>query len=208
MAVNESALPAAGQPFEPGFPRSDEYAPAFGRYISRAVRWSDPVQGLRDQLSTVERLLEPLAPEQQIHRYAPEKWSVKQILGHLSDAERIFSYRALRFARTDQTALPSFDENVYVDAAQAERVPWAGLLIEFHHVRHSSIALFRHLPPEAWMRSGFASGHLISVRALAYTMLGHVEHHLTILSERYGVGAAGDAAGDAAGNGDRADNAE
>ena len=107
------------------------------------------------------------------------------MLGHITDTERIFAYRALRVARNDQTPLPSFDQDPYVAASEAERCDWSELLEEFEHVRRASILLLRHLPQTAWTRTGTASGAPVSVRALAYIMIGHVEHHLDLLRERY-----------------------
>ena len=107
------------------------------------------------------------------------------MLGHVIDAERIFSYRALRVARADQTPLPAFNQDLYVPAAEADRCDWTELLEEFEHVRMASILLLAHLPEAAWQRTGTASNYPISVRALAYIMVGHVEHHLDILHKHY-----------------------
>ena len=126
-----------------------------------------------------------LDPVRRLHRYAPEKWSVQQLLGHMIDTERIFSCRALCIARGDQTPLPGFEENDYVDAAGAENVEWSQLLDEFQAVGRSNLLLLRHLPAAGWTRIGMVNGAPTSVRVIAYIMAGHVAHHVAILRERY-----------------------
>jgi uncharacterized damage-inducible protein DinB len=171
--------------FVPGIPGPGEYAPFFAGYVAKSQDCADPVQKLDEQMSEFLALLEDVAEEKQLHRYAPGKWSVKDVVGHLIDAERIFAYRALRIARGDQTPLPGFDENNYVPAAEADRFDWQTLLEEFIIVRRSTILMLSRLPDEAWTRSGTASNNPTSVRALLYIMIGHVAHHLDILRERY-----------------------
>jgi len=171
--------------FLPGVPAPGEYASFFGGYIAKAQDFADPVKKLDEQMSEFLDLLEELDEQKQLHRYAPGKWSVKDVVGHLIDAERIFAYRALRIARGDQTPLSGFDENAYVRAAEADRFDWQTLLEEFIIVRRTSILMLQRMPDEAWMRRGTASDAAISVRALAYIMIGHVAHHLEILRERY-----------------------
>ena len=107
------------------------------------------------------------------------------MLGHLTDTERVMAYRAMRIGRADQTPLASFDENTFAAAAEADRADWSDLLDEFNHVRRATILMLRRLPEPAWIRIGTASDAPISVRALAYIMIGHVAHHLEILRERY-----------------------
>jgi uncharacterized damage-inducible protein DinB len=174
--------------FQPGVPATDEYSPAAAGYVGKAGAVADPLGKLDDQLAEVLSLLEPLDEAQQLHRYAPGKWSVKDMLGHMIDTERIFAYRALRIARADATPLPGFEQDDYVAAAGTEACEWSELLEEFQHVRRASILLLRHLPEAAWMRRGVASNHPVTVRALAYIIIGHVTHHLDILRERYLVG--------------------
>jgi uncharacterized damage-inducible protein DinB len=171
--------------FLPGVPRPGEYAPFFGGYIAKAQDCADPVQKLGEQMSEFLDLLQELDEEKQLYRYAPGKWSVKDVVGHLIDAERIFAYRALRIARGDQTPLAGFDENAYVPAAEADRSDWQTLLEEFIVVRRTSVLMVGRMPDEAWMRTGTASNNAISVRALVYIMIGHVAHHFEILRERY-----------------------
>jgi len=173
------------QSITPGRPEPNEYAPFFGGYIAKAQAVEDPVAALEAQLDEVLALLRPLDVEKQLHRYAPGKWSIKEVINHLTDAERIFSYRAMRVARKDQTPLPAFDENTYVSAAESEKVEWDSLLKEFELVRRSTIQMLRNLPEAAWIRIGLASGAPISVRAMVLIIYGHVAHHLGILRERY-----------------------
>jgi uncharacterized damage-inducible protein DinB len=173
------------EPVHPGLPQPGEYSPFAAVYIAKAQAFADPIQKLADQLDEVLALLRPMDAGRQAHRYAPGKWSIKEVLGHVIDTERIFAYRALRVARADQTPLPAFDEKTYAAAAETERYDWGELLEEFEHVRKASILLLRHLPEAAWMRMGTASEAPISVRALAYMLIGHVEHHLEILRTRY-----------------------
>ncbi len=169
----------------PGIPQPGEYNPAFAGYIGKAQSFADPVEKLDEQRLELLSLLRGLSPEKQLYRYAAGKWSVKQVLGHLVDTERVFAYRALRVARGDQTPLASFEQDDYVAASEVEACDWAELIEEFEHVRQASVLLLRHLPQAAWTRSGTASGAPITVRALAYIMVGHVEHHLEILRQRY-----------------------
>jgi uncharacterized damage-inducible protein DinB len=171
--------------FLPGVPDPDEYASFFGGYIAKVQDCADPVRKLNEQMSEFLDLLQELDEEKQLHRYAPGKWSVKDVVGHVIDAERIFAYRALRIARGDQTPLAGFDENAYVRAAEADLFEWQTLLEEFTLVRRTSILMLQRISDEAWVRTGTASDAVISVRALVYIMIGHVAHHLEILRERY-----------------------
>ena len=120
-------------------------------------------------------------------RYGPEKWSIREVLGHLIDAERIFAYRALRVGRGDHTPLASFDENEYVKTAGSDARTIADLVRELRAVRETTVMLFESLPDEAWGRRGVASGKDVSLRALAYITAGHARHHLRILRERYAI---------------------
>jgi hypothetical protein len=171
--------------FIPGAPQPGEYKPHFAGYVSKAAHVTDPVKSLQDQLGEVLQLLQPLDESKQFHRYAPDKWTIKEVLGHITDTERIMSYRLLRVARADKTPLPGFDENAYVAAADFDNCAWTQLLEEFQHVRRASILLLRHLPGPAWLREGVSSDHPTTARALAYILYGHAAHHLDILRERY-----------------------
>lgn len=165
-------------------PELTEYPPYFGRYIS-LVPGHNLTSTLETQLDESLATLRPISEEKSLHRYEPGKWSVKEVLGHLIDGERIFTYRALRFARNDQTPLSGFDQDPYVAEAHFDSRPWNDLIAEFEHVRRSTILFFRALTPEAMLRSGTSNQAVISVRALGYVIAGHEIHHMRILRERY-----------------------
>jgi len=137
------------------------------------------------QLEEAIDFLSEISEEQSLHRYAPEKWSMRELLGHVNDTERVFMFRALWFARGFQDPLPSFDQDIGFQAAGSDKVSWASHVDEFRAVRSSTLAFFRNLPSDAWLRSGIASDNSVTVRALAYITAGHVSHHLAILRERY-----------------------
>jgi hypothetical protein len=130
-------------------------------------------------------LLRGFNEEKGNYRYAPGKWTVKELLGHITDSERVFAYRALVFARNDSAALPGFDQDPWVQYANHSNVSLKDLVDEFDAVRRSTIHLLRQLDPAAWMRLGIANNNPITVRALAYVIAGHTEHHLEILKSRY-----------------------
>jgi hypothetical protein len=144
---------------------------------------------LAEQADGCRRLLAGVDEEVGAHRYAPGKWSVKQVLGHMADAERIFSYRALRIGRGDATPLPPFVEEAYAAMSGSDGRTVASLAEELHAVRQASVALFRGLPPAAWTRRGWVASGTVTVLALAYVIGGHTAHHLDVLRDRYGVGA-------------------
>lgn len=171
--------------FEPGFPETSEYGGGFASYIAKARGVTDPAAALATQLDELLALLAPLDTARQNYRYAEGKWTVKEVLGHLIDCERVFAYRALRIARNDQTPLPGFDENLFAAESGHARCDWAELIDEFTHVRKATILMLRHLPLEAWTRLGTSNDTPVSVRALVYVMIGHVTHHADILRERY-----------------------
>jgi uncharacterized damage-inducible protein DinB len=173
-------------------PGADESAPFYHGYIAK-VPGEHIGAYLADQPQEIERLLAPLDDAAGRSRYAPGKWSVKEVLGHLCDAERIFAYRLLRIARADTTPLPGFDENAYVPPAEFDARPLPDLLRELKAVRASTIELVEGLPRAAWERRGQASGKPISTRAIAYITVGHVTHHLGVLRERYGLSPSADA---------------
>jgi uncharacterized damage-inducible protein DinB len=173
-------------------PAADESAPFYHGYIEK-VHGEQVGEYLTAQLGEVERLLAPLDDAAARFRYAPDKWSVKEVLGHLCDTERIFAYRLLRIGRADATPLPGFDENAFVPPADFDARPLAELLREFQAIRASTIALAEGLPSAAWERRGQASGKSITTRALAYIMVGHVTHHLGVLRDRYRLSSRPDA---------------
>ena len=173
-------------------PGPDESAPFYHGYVSE-VGGEQLGQYLLDQPRHLERLLAPLDDTAARARYAAGKWSVKEVVGHLTDVERIFAYRLLRIARGDATPLPGFDENAYVPAGDFDARPLASLLDEFRALRLSTVALVDGLPADGWTRRGQASGKPISARALAYIMVGHVTHHVRVLRELYRISPAPDA---------------
>ncbi len=165
-------------------PAEDEYAPYYGRYISR-VPDGDLCGMLVSQLADTLALLRAIPEQRGTHRYADGKWSIKEVIGHVSDCERIMSYRALRFARADETPLPGFEQNDYVPPGGFDRRTLRDLSEEFAAVRQATIHLFRHLDPPALTRRGTASGNPVSVRALAHIIAGHERHHVAILKDKY-----------------------
>jgi hypothetical protein len=155
---------------------------AFAGYVAIAQEFADPVTQL--EIQRIE-LLQQLDGAPWKHRYAPAKWSIQELLGHIIDTERIFAARALRIARGDTTPLPGFDQDPYVAAAEADRCDPANLLAEFDHLRRSTVLMCRNFPDAAWMRQGTVSGQPISTRAMVCIILGHAEHHARVLRERY-----------------------
>jgi hypothetical protein len=165
-------------------PERTEAAAYYFTYIDR-IQEDDIVGVMERQLEDVGDILASISEEKSLHRYAPEKWSIRQVLSHLNDTERAFAFRALWFGRDFHDPLPSFDQNISVNAAHADVYSWASHVAEFRDIRRATVALFRKLPSEAWGRSGVASGNAVTVRALAYIITGHVSHHIAILDERY-----------------------
>jgi len=165
-------------------PAPNEYAPYYGRYIA-LVPDGPIVETLREQIGETTALLGSLPEAKGDHRYEPGKWSVKEVIGHLIDSERIFSYRALRFARRDETPLPGFEQDDYVPAGAFGRRTLRDLIEEFRTVREATLLFYRHLDEEALSRSGIASENRMSVRALAWSIAGHERHHVQVLRERY-----------------------
>jgi len=165
-------------------PATDEYAPYYGTYVSK-VPEGDLFALLSNQLADTLTLIRSLPEARGGHRYAPGKWSIKEVIGHVIDAERIFSYRGLRIGRGDATPLPGFEQNDYVPAGAFDRRTLRDLADELAAVRQATILLFRHLDAEALARRGTASGNPISARALAYIIAGHERHHVEILKSKY-----------------------
>jgi hypothetical protein len=167
-----------------GRPAQSEAAPYYFKYIDR-ITDPDVVQVLEAQLPAALDYLGGFSEEGSLHRYESGKWSVREVVGHLGDCERLFLGRAFWFARGFSSALPSFDQETCVSAAQADAVAWADHVEDLRHVRLGTLSFFRNLPPDAWGRGGVASDNPFTVRALAYIAAGHLEHHLAILRERY-----------------------
>jgi hypothetical protein len=167
-----------------GRPEAGEAAEYYGKYIALATG-SDIIEALERQSDLEERLFSEISEDRSMFRYAPGKWSIRQLLNHVTDTERAFAFRALWFARGFSEPLPGYDQDIAAAGSGADNIPWARHIEEFRNVRLSTIILLRNLPPEAWMREGVASGNRFTVRALAYITAGHSAHHLNILKERY-----------------------
>ena len=165
-------------------PQNTEVAPYYFTYINQ-VTGDDPIAAIENQLAESQTLFAKISEEKSLHRYAPDKWSIRQVLNHITDTERAFAFRALWFARGFDSPLPSYDQNVAATGADADRISWAAHVEEFRRVRLSTISLFKNMPSQAWTRSGIASGNPFTVRALAYIIPGHVVHHISLLRERY-----------------------
>lgn len=165
-------------------PADGEYGAPYARYVSR-VPAGDVVSTLREQLAETKELLHGLDPARTMVGYAPGKWSIRDIVQHVADTERVMSYRALRIARGDTTPLPGFDENAYTPMAGANARSIESLLGELSVTREATVALFDGLPSEAWDRRGTASGMPVTVRGLAWIIAGHERHHGAVIRERY-----------------------
>lgn len=170
-------------------PLETEYASFYQSYVSHVTE-DDILPAMRSQIDALDVLLDRVPPERETYAYAEGKWTIRQIIGHLIDGERVFGYRALCIARGETQNLPGFDENAYMPNAPYEHVELEDLLSEFRLVRLSNIALFRTLEEAAWAREGTANETPVTVRALAYIMVGHVRHHMGVLRERYQIGAS------------------
>lgn len=165
-------------------PAADEYDPYYRRYIEQVP--DGPLDAvLEAQMRDTQTLLRGVGAERAEHRYAPGKWSVKEVVGHLADVERVMSYRMLRIARGDATALAGFDENAYVPEGRFGRRPLADIAAELAAVRGATVALVRSLDDVALERRGSANGSPVSARGLAFIIAGHERHHLGVLRERY-----------------------
>lgn len=174
----------------PDRPAPSEYAPFYADYIARvpdgdirSLLWGE-IQG------TAALLRSPEAADRADFAYAPGKWTLKEVVGHMADAERVLTYRAMRIGRADRTPLPGFEEAPYVAAAGFGRRTLESLVAELEAVRAATVAFFANLPEEAWPREGTANERTVSVRACAYIILGHELHHRAIMRERYLPGAA------------------
>jgi len=165
-------------------PQAGEYAPYYERYISLIVE-NDILATLDRQRREMVLLLSGLSEEQGNFRYAPEKWSAKQVLGHVCDTERIFAYRALRIARGDVTPMEGFEQDDYVKNGPFARHVIAEVIEDYIAVRRATISLLRSLEEAAWSRRGIANKNEVTVRAIAYTIAGHEVHHRRILEEKY-----------------------
>jgi DinB family protein len=165
-------------------PQQTEAAPYYSKYID-LVTSDEIVPEFESQLDEMVQFLQGISEEKSLHSYEPGKWTIREVLNHVNDGERVFLYRAFWFARGYQDALPSFDQDVAVQTALANNTSWADLVEEFRNVRLSTISFFKSLPEEAWSKTGVASDYPFTVRSLAYIIAGHVAHHRNVLAERY-----------------------
>lgn len=165
-------------------PGRDEAADFYFTYINK-VPGNDVMAVLDSQLAAIMPMLRAISEQQSLHRYAPDKWSIREVLNHMNDTERLFSFRAFWLARGMTEAQPGFDENVAARHSGADDRSWSSHIDELELIRGTTLALLGNLPDDAWMRRGVASGSPVTVRALAYICAGHVEHHVRVLRERY-----------------------
>ena len=168
-------------------PQPDEYAGFFSRYVDR-VPDGDIAELLESQGNATQKLLASIGEEKGSYRYAPDKWSIKQVVGHITDGERVFAYRLMAIARGEKQSLPGFEENDYVENGNFDALSLAELAEGLAATRHATLALVRSLDDEAWQRRGVANNNPISARAIAWVTAGHERHHLNVLRERYGIG--------------------
>ena len=163
-----------------------EYHSFYETYVSKAIRNNESIlESLQSSLTSLFDELAQLPEEKHLYAYAEGKWTVKELVMHLIEVERVMSYRALRISRNDTTSLPGFNEDDFVENSNANNIPFIELLKEFSLVRKSSIAMFKGFNEEMLLRTGTASNSKISVRALGYILTGHVIHHLEVVKERY-----------------------
>jgi uncharacterized damage-inducible protein DinB len=165
-------------------PDASEHAPYYAQYIA-LVNDPDPIHLMKMQIIDLQALLADVPMEKENYRYADGKWTIKELIGHIIDCERIFAYRALRIGRGDNTPLPGFEEDDYVKNTDFNKRSLPSLGHEFGLVRESTLALYNHFSEEELLRKGTANGHPISVRAILYIMAGHQLHHERVLRERY-----------------------
>ena len=165
-------------------PDKSEYDPYYERYVA-FVENDDIFDKLASQPTTLKDLVTAMPEEQGKYRYAEGKWSIKEVLGHLIDGERMFAYRLFRISRGDETPIEGFEQDGYIENAHSDSRSFADLLEEFSLLRRANMIFFNNLTDDAWSRSGIANNVRISVRALAYIMAGHIDHHLAVLRERY-----------------------
>ena len=168
-------------------PQKSEAAEYYFAYID-LITSDEIIPAIKSQMTETLELLQGISEEQSLQTYAPGKWTIREVLNHVNDGERLFLGRALWFARGFQDPLPSFEQDVAVQAAQANETSWAALVEEFRNVRMGTISFFKNLPAAAWSRTGVASDNPFTVRALAYIIAGHVAHHTKVLHEKYGIG--------------------
>lgn len=165
-------------------PAPNEYAPYYEKYVA-LITEPDILLDFENQLTQLQELLSQTTEEQGVYAYAEGKWSIKELIGHLIDGERVFAYRAYRISRNDQTPLAGFEQDDYIANGNFNDAKLTDLIEEFSLVRKANIMFFKNLTHQAWLYTGTTSDVKVSVRALAYIMVGHVRHHAKILEERY-----------------------
>jgi len=166
-------------------PSQEEYAPSYADYVQRAAKRADVYEALELQIGEIHSTLDTLNDAQACSKPGPREWSIKGVTGHLGDVERVFSYRLFRIARNDGTPLASFDQDDYVQEAGFDHSPLEDLISEFEYQRRANILAIHRLSDEFMDRRGTASGCAVSARALIYMLVGHVEHHMASLREKY-----------------------
>ncbi|PAU93496.1 damage-inducible protein DinB [Aliifodinibius salipaludis] len=172
--------------WEDNRPEPDEYGDFYEGYVN-LVDEPNVIQSLIQQGQKVYALIQQLTGDEANHRYADDKWSVKEIIGHLVDTERIMAYRALCISRGEQTALPGYDHESYVERANFDKRSLQSLSIEYDALRNANISMFNSFSKEQMLQKGTANGVSVSVRAIAFIIAGHEKHHLNILGDKYGI---------------------
>lgn len=172
-----------------GRPEEAEYAAFYKGYISQVIE-DDAIAALEAELSESLAFFRNIDEQHSKTAYGEGKWTIRQVLGHIVDTERVMSYRAMRFARNDQTELPGFEQDDFIRGANFNEVPLGDLLREFEHLRRANILMFRNLTADAWKRHGKANGNDVSVRALGFIITGHEKHHRKIVKERYALSSS------------------
>ena len=167
-------------------PQRSEAAEYYFTYID-LITSDEIVPAIKSQMTETLEFLQGISEEQSLQTYAPGKWTIREVVNHVNDGERLFLGRALWFARGFEDPLPSFEQDIAVQAAKANETPWEELVEEFRNVRMGTISFFNNMPAEAWSRTGTASNNPFTVRALAYIIAGHVAHHTKVLREKYGI---------------------
>ena len=168
-------------------PAESEYAPSYAAYVGKVSDSTDILATLEGQRGQLAALPHNVTGDLETHRYAEGKWSVREVIGHVCDAERVFGYRIFCMSRGDTQSLPGFDENVYAERSGSHQRSIADLVAELVLLRDANLSLLRNLDAEAWSRTGVANNKPFTVRALIHVLAGHCRHHLDILRERYGV---------------------
>jgi hypothetical protein len=166
-------------------PAPDEYAPFYDDYVQRATQREDLYAAFSDQIAELHAMLDSLSDPQACFKPGPAEWSIKEVMGHINDVERVFSYRLLRVSRGDPTPLPGFEQDDYVRAAGFDRYSLRDLVSEFEFLRQANTIAIGHMIDEGIDCRGTASGYTVSARALIYMIVGHVDHHIASLHEKY-----------------------